>query len=98
MVAGQRMMVSYFRPGGLWRDVPEEFVPAVRHFLDFMPAKIADYEGLLDRKTPSSWRTKGVGVVSAEDAVSWGLTGGSLRGSGVNYNVRETTLLRLRAV
>jgi NADH-quinone oxidoreductase subunit D len=38
MVAGQRMMVSYFRPGGLWRDVPEEFVPAVRHFLDFFPS------------------------------------------------------------
>ena len=47
MVAGQRMMVSYFRPGGLWRDVPEEFEPAVRQFLDFFPAKIADYEALL---------------------------------------------------
>ncbi len=90
MVAGQRMMVSYFRPGGLWRDVPEEFVPAVRHFLDFMPAKIADYEGLLKKNPIFLKRTKGVGVVSAEDAISWGLTGGSLRGSGVNYDVRKT--------
>ena len=37
MCSGQRMMVSYFRPGGLWRDVPEEFEPAVRQFLRFLP-------------------------------------------------------------
>jgi NADH-quinone oxidoreductase subunit D len=91
MVAGQRMMVSYFRPGGLWRDLPEEFVPAVRHFLDFMPAKIADYEALLKNNPIFLQRTKGVGVISGEDAVAWGLTGGSLRGSGVNYDVRKST-------
>ena len=91
MVAGQRMMVSYFRPGGLWRDLPEEFVPAVRHLLDFMPAKIADYEALLKNNPIFLQRTKGVGVISGEDAVAWGLTGGSLRGSGVNYDVRKTT-------
>ena len=91
MVAGQRMMVSYFRPGGLWRDLPEEFVPAVRHFLDFMPAKIADYEALLKNNPIFLQRSKGVGVISGEDAVAWGLTGGSLRGSGVNYDVRKST-------
>lgn len=91
MVAGQRMMVSYFRPGGLWRDLPEEFVPAVRHFLDFMPAKIADYEALLKNNPIFLQRTKGVGVISGEDAIAWGLTGGSLRGSGVNYDVRKAT-------
>ena len=91
MVAGQRMMVSYFRPGGLWRDIPEEFVPAVRQFLEFMPAKIADYEALLKNNPIFLHRTKGVGVVTYEDAISWGLTGGCLRGSGVNYDVRKTT-------
>jgi len=91
MVAGHRMMVSYFRPGGLWRDVPEGFVPAVRQFLDFMPAKIADYEALLKNNPIFLGRTKGVGVISAEDAISWGLTGGSLRGSGVNYDVRKAS-------
>ncbi|MCB8985315.1 MAG: NADH dehydrogenase (quinone) subunit D [Ardenticatenaceae bacterium] len=89
MVAGHRMMVSYFRPGGLWRDVPEEFETAVRQFLDFMPAKIADYEALLKNNPIFLGRAKGVGVISAEDAISWGLTGGSLRGSGVNYDVRK---------
>ncbi|MFQ5421699.1 MAG: NADH-quinone oxidoreductase subunit D, partial [Anaerolineae bacterium] len=89
MVAGQRMMVSYIRPGGLWRDLPDEFIPAVRHFLDFFPAKIADYEALLRNNPIWLERTKGIGIVSPEDAVSWGLTGASLRGSGVNFDVRK---------
>ena len=63
MVGGQRMMTSYIRPGGLWRDVPDEFVPAVRNFLDFFPAKIADYEALLDRNPIFLQRTKGVGHI-----------------------------------
>lgn len=89
MVAGQRMMVSYFRPGGLWRDLPEEFEPAVRHFLDFFPSKIADYEALLKNNPIFLRRTKGIGVVSGEDAIAWGLTGPSLRGSGVDLDYRK---------
>lgn len=90
MCAGQRMMVSYFRPGGLWRDVPEEFEPAIRQFLDFFPAKIADYEALLKNNPIFLQRTKGIGVVSAEEAVAWGMTGASLRGSGVQWDIRKT--------
>lgn len=90
MCSGQRMMVSYFRPGGLWRDLPEEFIPAVEQFLDFFPAKMADYDALLKTNPIFLKRTKGVGVVSAEDAVAWGLTGGSLRGSGVQWDIRKT--------
>lgn len=89
MVAGQRMMVSYFRPGGLWRDVPEEFEPAVRHFLDFFPAKLADYEALLDQNPIFLARTKGIGAVSAEEAIAWGLSGPSMRGSGVDWDNRR---------
>jgi NADH-quinone oxidoreductase subunit D len=89
MVAGQRMMVSYFRPGGLWRDVPEEFEPAVRKLLDFMPAKIADYEALLDKNPIFLQRTKDVGVISGEQAVAWGLTGPSMRASGVDWDNRR---------
>lgn len=91
MVAGQRMMVSYFRPGGLWRDLPAEFKPALEQFLDFMPSKIADYEALLKNNPIWLSRTKDVGAVSAEDAISWGLTGASLRGSGVNWDIRKAT-------
>ncbi len=89
MCAGQRMMVSYFRPGGLWRDVPEAFEPAVREFLGFFPARMADYEALLTKNPIWLQRTKGVGVVTPEQGVAWGLTGGSLRGSGVNWDIRK---------
>ncbi len=91
MVAGQRMMVSYFRPGGLWRDLPAEFAPALEQFLDFMPGKIADYEALLKNNPIWLSRTKDVGAVSAEDAISWGLTGASLRGSGVDWDIRKAS-------
>ncbi len=89
MVSGQRMMVSYFRPGGLWRDVPEEFEPAVRQFLDFMPARIADYEALTKNNPIWLGRTKDIGVATAEEAVAMGMTGPSLRGSGVNWDIRK---------
>jgi NADH-quinone oxidoreductase subunit D len=89
MCAGQRMMVSYFRPGGVWRDVPEEFEAAIRQFLDFFPAKLADYEALLKNNPIFLQRTKGIGVVSAEDAVAWGMTGACLRGSGVQWDIRK---------
>lgn len=89
MVSGQRMMVSYFRPGGVWRDVPEEFEPQMRKFLKFMPSRIADYEGLLKKNPIFMKRTKEVGYISGEDAISWGLTGPSLRGSGVDWDIRK---------
>jgi NADH-quinone oxidoreductase subunit D len=89
MVSGQRMMTSYFRPGGVWRDVPPEFEPAVRQFLDFFPARMADYEALLKNNPIFLERTKGVGTVSKEDAIAWGLTGANLRGSGVEWDVRK---------
>ncbi len=90
MVSGQRMMVSYFRPGGLWRDLPDDFVPAVRQFLDFFPARIADYEALLKNNPIWLKRTKGIGIVKAEDALAWGMTGASLRGSGPDFDIRKS--------
>ena len=89
MVSGQRMMSSYFRPGGLWRDVPEEFVPAVKEFLDFFPDRLEDYEALLKENPIFLQRTKGIGVISADDAIAWGLSGACLRGSGVNWDIRK---------
>jgi NADH-quinone oxidoreductase subunit D len=90
MVSGQRMMVSYFRPGGLWRDLPDDFIPAVRHFLDFFPGRIADYEALLKSNPIWLQRTKGIGVISADDAIAWGITGPSLRATGVELDLRKT--------
>ncbi len=89
LVSGQRMMSTYFRPGGLWRDVPEEFGAAVRDFLDYLPAKIDDYEKLLTENPLWRDRTQGIGYLSADDAVRLGCTGPTLRGSGVNWDIRK---------
>ena len=89
MVSGQRMMSTYFRPGGLWRDVPEEFEPAVRDFISYFPARIDDYERLLTDNPLWLDRTQGIGFLSAQDAVALGCTGPTLRGSGVNWDIRK---------
>ncbi len=89
MVSGQRMMTSYIRPGGLWRDVPPEFEPAVREFIKLLPHRLVQYERLLTKNPLFLDRTRGIGVISGEAALRAGLTGGSLRGSGVNYDVRK---------
>jgi len=89
MVSGQRMMTSYIRPGGVWRDAPAGFEETVASFLDYLPAKLDDYERLLTNNPIFKQRTQGIGYISAEDAIKWGLSGSSLRGSGVNYDVRR---------
>ena len=89
MVSGQRMMTTFIRPGGLWRDVPNGFEVAVQDFLDFFPTRIEQYEGLLTKNPLYVDRTKKIGVISAEDALKWGLTGPTLRGSGVAYDLRK---------
>jgi NADH-quinone oxidoreductase subunit D len=89
LVSGVRMMTTYIRPGGVWRDVPVEFEAAVRDLLKIMPKRIDQYESLLTKNPLFIDRTIGIGKISAEDAVNWGLTGGTLRGSGVNYDVRK---------
>jgi NADH-quinone oxidoreductase subunit D len=87
--SGQRMMTSYIRPGGLWRDVPAEFEPAVRQFLRIFPARVDQYERLLTRNPLFVDRTRRIAVISGEDAVRWGLSGPSLRGSGVDVDLRK---------
>jgi NADH-quinone oxidoreductase subunit D len=89
MVAGQRMMTTYFRPGGLWRDVPVEFEDAVRQFLRIFPTRIDEYESLLTKNPIFMERTRKIGVLSGEDALRWGLTGPPLRASGVAHDLRK---------
>jgi len=89
MVSGQRMMVSYFRVGGLWRDLPNGFEDAVRQFLNVMPPGVDEYEAILHRNPLWLERTKGIGVISGEDAIAWGMTGACLRASGVNWDIRK---------
>ena len=90
MVSGQRMMTTYIRPGGVWRDVPTGFEKVVQDFLDFFPSRIEQYDGLLTKNPLYIDRTKKIGVLSAEEALNWGLTGPTLRGSGIAYDLRKT--------
>ena len=90
MAAGARMNLSYFRIGGVARDLPDGFVEKVREFVNDFPARIRDYETLLTKNKIWLMRTKGVGIISAEDAINYGLSGPSIRGSGVKWDVRKS--------
>ncbi len=89
MLAGFRMFPSYIRIGGLREDLPPGFHEAVRTFLERFPAKLNEYENLLTRNHIWLKRTRGVGVVSAEDAIGYGLVGPMARAAGVPYDVRR---------
>ncbi len=89
IISGQRMMGTYIRPGGVWRDLPDEFLPALEKFLEYFPPRIDEYEALLTSNPLWIDRTQGVGVITPEDAIAWGLSGAILRASGVNFDVRK---------
>jgi NADH-quinone oxidoreductase subunit D len=89
MCSGARMMTSYFRPGGLWRDIPVGFEDAVSDFLSVFPERIDQYEALLSKNPIYLDRTKNIGTISAEDALRWGVTGPNLRASGVDFDLRK---------
>jgi NADH-quinone oxidoreductase subunit D len=90
MAAGARMKHTYFRIGGVARDLPDGFVEKVREFVNDFPARLRDYETLLTKNKIWLMRTKDVGVISAEDAINYGLSGPSIRGSGVKWDVRKS--------
>ncbi|HVW78856.1 MAG TPA: NADH dehydrogenase (quinone) subunit D [Alloacidobacterium sp.] len=88
-VSGQRMMTSYFRVGGLSLEPPLDFFDRVRAFIKRMPERIDQYENLLTGNPIFVNRLKGVGYLSAEDAIALGVTGPPLRASGVDWDLRR---------
>jgi len=90
MTCGARLTVSYPRIGGVRNDVSQEFLDELYEFTEEFPKIIEEqYETLIDQNRIWIQRTKGIGVISAEEAINWGLTGPTLRGSGVDYDVRK---------
>jgi NADH-quinone oxidoreductase subunit D len=89
MLAGFRMFPSYMRVGGLREDLPRGFHDTVRAFLDRFPPKLDEYEDLLTKNEIYIERTRGVGRISKEDAVAFGLVGPIARAAGVPYDVRK---------
>ncbi|MBW8004221.1 MAG: NADH dehydrogenase (quinone) subunit D [candidate division NC10 bacterium] len=90
MVSGARMMSSYFRVGGLMADLPEGFDHAVQQILREFPHRFDEYEDLLTRNPLWLQRLKGIGIIKAEDAIDWGLSGPNLRACGVPWDLRES--------
>ncbi len=87
--SGGRMTPSYFRIGGLMMDLPAGFENRVKQFLDGFPDALRTFDTLITGNTIWQSRTKGIGVISKEDAIDWGLTGPCLRGSGVELDLRK---------
>jgi len=89
LVSGQRMMSSYFRIGGLMKDLPPNFKEEVQKVLDYLPPRIREFEDLLTQNRIWRNRTIGVGVISKEEALNYGLTGPMLRATGVKHDLRK---------
>lgn len=88
-VAGQRMMTSYFRIGGLSLEPPLDFFDRVQKLINILPEKIDEYQNLLTGNPIWVNRLKGVGYLSAADAIALGVTGPPLRASGVDWDLRR---------
>ncbi|MEI6591816.1 MAG: NADH dehydrogenase (quinone) subunit D [Holophagaceae bacterium] len=90
LASGQRLHTSFTRIGGLFRDLPESFVPKTEQFLVECTAAIDEVEALLTHNPIWRDRTAGVGVITAEEAVNWGYTGPCLRAAGVPQDLRKS--------
>ena len=88
-LCGARLTMTYYRIGGLDRDLTQRIIDRLKKFIKDFPKKIKEYNTLLENNRIWISRTKDVAVISGQDAVNFGLTGPSLRGSGVNYDIRK---------
>jgi NADH-quinone oxidoreductase subunit D len=89
MCSGQRMMTTYIRPGGVWRDVPFEFEEAAWKLIKIMPRRIDEYEKLLTHNPLFLDRTQGIGKISTEKCQQYGVTGPILRATGMAHDLRK---------
>lgn len=88
-ICGARLTMNYFRIGGVNGDLKPDVIARLRKFLEVFPSKIEEYDTLLMSNRIWVSRTKDIAVITAEDAVSYGMTGPVLRGSGVYYDIRK---------
>jgi NADH-quinone oxidoreductase subunit D len=88
-VSGARLHSAYFRPGGVHRDMPDGLAEDILKFCETFPKFIDDTEGLLTNNRIFKQRSVDIGIISAADAMDWGLSGPMLRGSGVPWDLRK---------
>ena len=89
MLCGARITLSYMRPGGLLQDAPDEFWPALNRVVEDLPGYIDELENLITGNEIVLTRTRGVGVLNAEDAIDCSVSGPMLRASGVQWDLRR---------
>jgi NADH-quinone oxidoreductase subunit D len=89
MLCGARLTYNYIRLGGVMVDAGPDWVAKLKEFLAFFKPKLDEYDNLLTYNPIFMARTEGVGILSPEEAVNWGLSGPNMRGSGVNYDARK---------
>lgn len=90
LVSGARMMTTYIRPGGLWRDVPAEFESTVREFIKIFPKRMLEYEALLNKNQLFIDRTRGIGKIDTQTCLAYGVTGPTIRATGLPLDVRKS--------
>ncbi len=86
---GSRLLQSYVCPGGLMNDVHPNFVPRIKEFITYFRKKLPEYDQLLTGNIIFTERTKNIGVMTREQAIAYGVTGPSGRGSGFSCDVRK---------
>jgi len=89
MTCGQRLTYNYMKIGGVSHDIPKEFIPKCREAVQTISEKMSDYEGLLNENPIWLARTKDVGILNAEVAKAYGVSGPILRAAGVKYDIRK---------
>ncbi len=88
-LCGARLTMNYMRPGGVANDIPDTFIPRVKDVLESTKRTIAEFERLISGNIIIQERSRGVGILTRENALSYGCTGPTLRASGVAFDLRK---------
>jgi len=88
-LTGARMHASWFRIGGVAQELPSGWDAMVREWLDYMPARMKEYDSMVMNNSILQRRTKGIGTYNTAQALDWGVTGGGLRATGFEWDYRK---------